>query len=144
MTHLEYFCTNNQAKYEVIMLGLQILGSIGVKHVEAFVDSLLVVEQVASVYQCFSGFFEWIDEFKLSPTPTLDDDEQYKDRHHNYEANQNAHRRRRGEDLIWVLVWKGKSITSISAYENMTFVKHIYVDVNADVIAVRLRFVQQD
>jgi hypothetical protein len=57
------------------MLGLQILGSIGVKHVEAFVDSLLVVEQVANVYQCFSGFFEWIDEFKLSPTPTLDDDE---------------------------------------------------------------------
>jgi hypothetical protein len=41
--YLEYFCTNNQAEYEVILLGLQILSSIGVKHVEAFSDSLLVV-----------------------------------------------------------------------------------------------------
>jgi ribonuclease HI len=41
--HLEYFCTNNQAEYEVILLGLQILSSMGVKHVETFGDSLLVV-----------------------------------------------------------------------------------------------------
>jgi ribonuclease HI len=41
---LEYFCTNNQAKYEGILLGLQILSSIGVKHVEAFGDSLLVMQ----------------------------------------------------------------------------------------------------
>jgi hypothetical protein len=40
---LEYFCTNNQAEYEAILLGLQILSSMGVKHVEAFGDSLLVV-----------------------------------------------------------------------------------------------------
>jgi ribonuclease HI len=40
---LEYFCTNYQAEYEAILLGLQILSSIGVKHVEAFGDSLLVV-----------------------------------------------------------------------------------------------------
>jgi hypothetical protein len=37
----------------------------------------------------------------LSPTPTPEDDEQYEDMHHNYEADQNAHRRHRGEDLIW-------------------------------------------
>jgi ribonuclease HI len=49
--HLEYFCTNNQA----ILLSLQILSSIGVKHVEAFDDSLLVVQQVAGVFQCFNG-----------------------------------------------------------------------------------------
>jgi ribonuclease HI len=53
--HLEYFCTNNQAKYEAILLGIQILSSMSVKHVEAFRDSLLVVKQVASVYQCFDG-----------------------------------------------------------------------------------------
>jgi hypothetical protein len=41
--HLEYFCMNNQAEYEAIMLGLQILSSMGIKHVEAFGDSLLVV-----------------------------------------------------------------------------------------------------
>jgi ribonuclease HI len=52
---LEYFCTNNQAEYEVIMLGLQILSSMGVKHVEAFRDSLLDMQQVAGIYQCFIG-----------------------------------------------------------------------------------------
>jgi hypothetical protein len=41
--HLEYFCTNNQDEYEVILLGLQILSSMGIKHVEAFGNSLLVV-----------------------------------------------------------------------------------------------------
>jgi ribonuclease HI len=55
LAHLEYFCTNNQAEYEAILLGLQILSSMGVKHVEAFGDSLLVVQQVASVFQCFDG-----------------------------------------------------------------------------------------
>jgi hypothetical protein len=47
---------------------------------------------------------------------------------------------------IWfgVLVCKGKSITSISAHDNLTFVKHIYVDVNTDVIVMRPRFMQQD
>jgi ribonuclease HI len=47
---LEYFCTNNQAEYEAILLGVQILSSMGVKHVEAFGDSLLVVHQIASTF----------------------------------------------------------------------------------------------
>jgi ribonuclease HI len=51
--HLVYFCTNNQAEYEANLLGLQILSSMGVKHVEAFSDSLLVVQQVVGVLQCF-------------------------------------------------------------------------------------------
>jgi ribonuclease HI len=37
------------------MLGLQILSSIGVKHVEAFGDSLLIVQQIASAFQCIYG-----------------------------------------------------------------------------------------
>jgi ribonuclease HI len=36
-------------------LGLQILSSIGVKHVEAFGDSLLVMQQVAGMFQWFDG-----------------------------------------------------------------------------------------
>ena len=44
---LEHFCTNNQAEYEAILLGLQILSSMDVKHVEALGDSFLVVQQVA-------------------------------------------------------------------------------------------------
>jgi hypothetical protein len=47
---------------------------------------------------------------------------------------------------IWfgVLIWKCQSITSISVHEHLTFMKHIYVDVNTDVIVVRLRFAQQE
>jgi ribonuclease HI len=53
--HLEYFCTNNQVEYKANLLGLQILSSMGVKHVESFGDSLLVVHQAIGIYQCFDG-----------------------------------------------------------------------------------------
>jgi ribonuclease HI len=52
--HLEYFCTNNQAEYKAIVSGLQIHSSMGIKHVEAFGDSLLVMQQVVRVFQCFN------------------------------------------------------------------------------------------
>jgi ribonuclease HI len=48
--HLEYFCTNNQAEYEAILLGLQILSFMGVKSGEAFGDSLLVMQQITGVF----------------------------------------------------------------------------------------------
>jgi ribonuclease HI len=51
---LEYLWKNNQAEYESILLGLQILSSIGVKHVEAFRDLLLVMHQIVSTFQCFN------------------------------------------------------------------------------------------
>jgi hypothetical protein len=38
-----------------MLLGLKILNSMGVKHLELFRDSLLVVQQVAGVFQCFDG-----------------------------------------------------------------------------------------
>jgi ribonuclease HI len=50
LVHLEYYCTNNQAEYEAILLDMQILSSLGVKHVEAFGNSLLFVQQVASMF----------------------------------------------------------------------------------------------
>jgi hypothetical protein len=37
----------------------------------------------------------------LSSTPEPEDDEQYKDMRHNYEAERHARRRHRGEDFIW-------------------------------------------
>jgi ribonuclease HI len=52
---LEYFCTNNQAKYEALLFSLEILESMDVKHVEDFDDSLLVVRQVSRKYQCLYG-----------------------------------------------------------------------------------------
>jgi ribonuclease HI len=53
LVRLEYFCTNNQVEYEAILLGLQILSSMGMKLVEAFGDSLLVMQQIVSTFQCF-------------------------------------------------------------------------------------------
>jgi ribonuclease HI len=47
---LEYYCTNNQAEYKAILLDMKILNSMGVKHVEAFGDSLLVMQQVADMF----------------------------------------------------------------------------------------------
>ena len=51
--HLEYFCTNNQAEYEALLFGLEMLLAIGATHVKAFDDSLLVVQQISRVFQCF-------------------------------------------------------------------------------------------
>ena len=42
-------CTNNQVEYEALLFGLEFLQSMGVKRVEAFSDSLLVVQQVFKV-----------------------------------------------------------------------------------------------
>ena len=50
---LEYFCTNNQAEYEALLFGLTTLLDVGATHIEAFGDSLLVVQQVSGVFKCF-------------------------------------------------------------------------------------------
>jgi ribonuclease HI len=52
---LEYFYTNNPAEYEAILIGLQILSSMGVKHIKAFGDSLLVVQQISGTFQYLDG-----------------------------------------------------------------------------------------
>ena len=52
---LEEYCTNNQVEYDALLFGLEILQSMGVKHVEVFGDSLLVVQQVSKVCQCYNG-----------------------------------------------------------------------------------------
>ena len=52
---LEEKCTNNQVEYEALLFGLEFMQSMGVKHVEAFGDSLLVVRIVSKVCQCYNG-----------------------------------------------------------------------------------------
>jgi ribonuclease HI len=47
LARLEYFCTNNQAEYKANLLGLQILSSMGIIYVEAFGDSLLIMQHVS-------------------------------------------------------------------------------------------------
>ena len=63
-SRLNHFCTNNQAEYETLMFGLEILVSMGVKHVEAFDDSLLIVQQVSGACQCLEGSLNaYLDKF---------------------------------------------------------------------------------
>ena len=52
---LEEECTNKQVEYEALLFGLEFLQSMGVKHVEAFGDLLLVVQQVSKVCQYYNG-----------------------------------------------------------------------------------------
>jgi len=42
-------CINNQVEYEALLFGLEFLQSTGVKRVEVFGDSLLMVQQVFEV-----------------------------------------------------------------------------------------------
>jgi ribonuclease HI len=44
LSQLDQKCTNNQIEREALLFGLQILHDMGVKHVEAYGDSLLVVQ----------------------------------------------------------------------------------------------------
>lgn len=56
LSRLDHKCTNNQTEYEALLFCLEILQEMGVKHVEAYGDSLLVVQQVSKVCQCLDGF----------------------------------------------------------------------------------------
>jgi ribonuclease HI len=86
--HLEYFCTNNQVECEAILLGMLILSSTGVKHVETFGDSLLVVQQVANVFQCFDGSLNAYFDKCLEIIALLDDfTKQHISMHENTLAN---------------------------------------------------------
>jgi hypothetical protein len=61
LSRLDHKCTNNQIEYEALLFGLQILHDMGVKHVEAYGDSFLVVQQVSKVCQCLnSSLNAWI------------------------------------------------------------------------------------
>jgi ribonuclease HI len=42
-SRLDFYCTNNQAQYEALLFSLELLQSMGVKHMLAFGDSQLVV-----------------------------------------------------------------------------------------------------
>jgi ribonuclease HI len=55
LNRLDRTCTNNQTEYEALLFGLEILHEMGVKRVEAYGDSLLVVQQVSKVCQCLDG-----------------------------------------------------------------------------------------
>src|ERR1041385_1713710 len=69
---LEYNCTNNQAEYEALLFGLQCLADMGVKDIDAFGDSLLVVQQFKGEFQCFDGLLNSYLDRCLDIIKTLD------------------------------------------------------------------------
>jgi ribonuclease HI len=54
-SRLKAYNTNNQAKYEALLFGLELLDYMGVKHAKVFSDSQLVVQQILEKYQCLDG-----------------------------------------------------------------------------------------
>ena len=49
---LETTATNNQAEYQALLKGIRLLQEIGADAVEIFGDSMLVVNQLISIYEC--------------------------------------------------------------------------------------------
>jgi hypothetical protein len=80
---LEFACTNNQAKYEGLLHGLELLREMGVKGVEALGDSNLVIKQIKGECQCLDGtlneylercldIIRELDSFQISHIPRED------------------------------------------------------------------------
>ena len=72
--------TNNQVEYEALLFDLEFLESMGVKHMEAYGDSLLVVQQVSKICQYYNGslnayldrcldIISYFDEFVIQHIP---------------------------------------------------------------------------
>ncbi|XP_050229113.1 uncharacterized protein LOC126678254 [Mercurialis annua] len=51
---LQFECTNNQAEYEALIYGLEILAELGAKAINVRGDSLLIIKQVIGEFKCES------------------------------------------------------------------------------------------
>lgn len=47
----EFLCSNNEAEYEALLVGLKIAKEMGVKHLTVYYDSMIVVNQVNGMYE---------------------------------------------------------------------------------------------
>jgi ribonuclease HI len=52
---LEFACTNNQAEYEALLSGLELLSDVGARQVDIFGYSQLVVQQISGESQCLDS-----------------------------------------------------------------------------------------
>lgn len=59
---MDHVCTNDQTEHEALLFGLEILHDMGVKHVGAYDDFLLVVQQVFKLCQCLDGILNGLDK----------------------------------------------------------------------------------
>ncbi|XP_024177787.1 uncharacterized protein LOC112183656 [Rosa chinensis] len=51
---LEFQCTNNEAEYEALIIGLEVLLEMGIRDVQILGDSLLVINQLCNEFRCNS------------------------------------------------------------------------------------------
>jgi hypothetical protein len=59
-------------EYEALLFGLEFLVSVGVTHIEAYGDSLLIVQQISKVFQCLDGSLNMYLDKCLDIIYTLD------------------------------------------------------------------------
>ncbi|XP_071719002.1 uncharacterized protein [Rutidosis leptorrhynchoides] len=52
--HFEFSTTNNEAEYEALLAGLRLARDLNIQHLKAFVNSLLVVNQVTGTFEARS------------------------------------------------------------------------------------------
>ncbi|XP_050229145.1 uncharacterized protein LOC126678286 [Mercurialis annua] len=60
---LNFECTNNQAEYEALIFGLEILAELGATAIHVWGDSLLVIKQVIGAFKCESELLVRSDNF---------------------------------------------------------------------------------
>ncbi|XP_073125417.1 uncharacterized protein [Henckelia pumila] len=87
--NLDFPCTNNQAEYEALVIGLEILKNLQAKNIQVIGDSQLVLRQVAGEYKCTSLS---LAPYFAAASQLADDFEeinfQYVPRQQNWEANE--------------------------------------------------------
>jgi ribonuclease HI len=71
-TWLEFKCSKNQAEYEGLLAGLELLASMQAQDVEAFGDTKLVVQQMLGEAQCLDGELNRYREACLSMVQKMD------------------------------------------------------------------------
>jgi ribonuclease HI len=80
---LDFACTNNQAEYQGMLHGLELLRKMGVKEIEALGDFNLIVQQIRGDSQCLDGqlneycdqcldIIQSLDSFQISRIPRED------------------------------------------------------------------------
>jgi ribonuclease HI len=69
---LEFMCTDNGVEYEALLVDLEYVVNMGVKDVEVFGDSKLVVQQVSGESQCLDSVLNQYRDRCARPVDKLD------------------------------------------------------------------------
>ena len=91
MCQLDFDCSNNQAEYEALIVGLNILTDMNVKFVKVKADSQLVINQLSGNYQWLNeNIIRHFDMAKVLLSKFFDYELEHIQRNDNTEANELA------------------------------------------------------